>query len=149
MSISNKKFHIEKGYKLNLTLEKRRKRIEINKNRFYSAMTREKMSKSQTGKKASDETKLKMSQSHKGKKRSKDSVEKTAEKNKGKKRSKEIKEKFKKINTGIGNPQYNKIWVNDGNVSRCITKEIFETLPSNWKKGRIINQDKNGRFISF
>lgn len=96
----------------------------------------------------SKETRLKMSKSRTGKKRSLEAITKTAEKLRGLKRTNETIENFVKINTGSGNPQFGKIWINDGNKNKLVTKDQFANLFFDWNVGRLLKRDSLGRFLS-
>lgn len=101
-----------------------------------------------TGKTMSEETKEKMKNSALGRKDSEETIRKRAASNTGKKRSAETLEKFKKLNSGSNNPQFGKIWINNGTVSKLVTEDIYLQNYNEWKRGRIAPSPRNKQVIS-
>lgn len=99
-------------------------------------------------KEVSDKTRLKMSKSHTGKTRSTEAITKTAEKLRGQKRSSGSLLKMVAANTGHKNPQFGKLWINDGINNKLVTKEQHVNLYSNWNVGRLLNRDSRGKIQS-
>lgn len=113
----------------------------------YSAERRANISLGQTGRKDSAETRARKKLAATNRPpRSLDAVAKTAAKNKGRKNSTESIQKFVECNTGDRNPQFGKVWINNGTISKLVSKEMFQLDYANWNKGRLVKRDTTGQF---
>ena len=90
----------------------------------------------------------KAAKSRTGLKRSIEAIEKTSAANRGRKNSAEAIANFSAINAGDKNPQFGKVWINNTQVNKLVTKEVFQSEYSDWKPGRLMRHDPTGKFIS-
>lgn len=73
-------------------------------------------------------------------------IRKTADKNRGRKNSADAIQKFVDCNTGERNPQFGKVWINNGVTNMLVSKEMFQSEYTNWNKGRLVKRDTSGQF---
>ena len=100
-----------------------------------SEETKQKISDARKGIKFSEETKQKMSEAQKGKKLSEKTKQKLSEAQKGIKFSEETKQKISEAKKGTKNPNYGKMWINNGIEQRHIPFD--KEIPEGFKRGML------------